>query len=77
MDMLVKITSKNQITIPKKLAEKLQGVEYLDAQYQDGALILKPIRTFETDLSSIRAKMEKLGLGPEDVQEAVKWARSK
>lgn len=75
--MLVKITSKNQITIPKKLADKLQGANYLDAEYRDGALVLKPVQTYETDLDTIRSKMEKLGLGEESVQEAVEWARSK
>jgi bifunctional DNA-binding transcriptional regulator/antitoxin component of YhaV-PrlF toxin-antitoxin module len=75
--MLVKITSKNQITIPKKLVEKFKGVQYLDVQYQEGALILKPVKTYETDLESIRAKMKKLGLSPDTVQEAVDWARSK
>ena len=75
--MLVKITSKNQITIPKKLADKLQDARYLDVQYQDGVLVLKPVRTYETDLDRIRSKMEKLGLGEESVQEAVEWARSK
>jgi len=75
--MLVKITSKNQITIPKKLADKLQDAKYLDAEYRDGALVLKPVQTYETDLDTIRSKMEKLGLGEESVQEAVEWARSK
>jgi len=75
--MLVKVTSKNQITIPKKLADKLQGARYLDDQYQDGTLILKPVQTYETDLKAIRSKMEKLGLGEETVQKADEWARSK
>jgi AbrB family looped-hinge helix DNA binding protein len=75
--MLVKITSKNQITIPKKLADKLEGAKYLDVQYQDGALVLKPVQTYTTDLETIRSKMEKLGLGEETVQEAVNWSRSK
>jgi len=75
--MLVKITSKNQITIPKKLADKLGKVEYLDVEYREGSLVLKPVHTYGTDLETIRSKMEKLGLGPDAVQEAVEWARSK
>ena len=75
--MLVKVTSKNQITIPKKLMEKFQGVQYLDVYYQDGSLILKPVQTYDTSLESIRNKMEKLGLDSDSVQEAVEWARSK
>jgi AbrB family looped-hinge helix DNA binding protein len=76
-NMLVKITSKNQITIPKKLADKLGGIKYLEANYQEGGIFLKPVQTYETDLDAIRSKMKKLGLGPESVQEAVAWARSK
>lgn len=75
--MLVKVTSKNQITIPKKFMDKFQGVQYLEVSYQDGALILKPVQTYKTNLESIRSKMEKLGLDTESVQEAVEWARSK
>ena len=75
--MLVKVTSKNQITIPKKLMDKFQGVQYLDVHYQDGSLILKPVQTYGTNLSSIRSKMEQLGLDADTVQEAVEWARSK
>ncbi len=75
--MLVKVTSKNQITIPKKLMDKFQGVQYLEVYYQDGSLILKPVQTYDTNLESIRNKMEKLGLDSASVQEAVEWARSK
>ena len=77
--MLVKVTSKNQITIPKKFMDKFQGVQYLDVSYQDqdGSLILRPVQTYDTNLESIRNKMEKLGLDPESVQEAVDWARSR
>ncbi|MFO7802728.1 MAG: AbrB/MazE/SpoVT family DNA-binding domain-containing protein [Desulfovermiculus sp.] len=75
--MLVKVTSKNQITIPKKLMDKFQDVQYLDVYYQDGSLILKPVQTYDTNLESIRNKMEKLGLDSDSVQEAVEWARSK
>ncbi len=75
--MLVKITSKNQITIPKKFMDKFQGVEYLEIDYQDGALVLKPVQTYEVDLESIRSKMDKLDLDPESVQEAIEWARTK
>jgi AbrB family looped-hinge helix DNA binding protein len=75
--MLVKITSKNQITIPKKIVEQFSGTQYLEAEYKDGALILKPVKTYETDLESIRAKMKKIGMESGSVQEAVEWARSR
>lgn len=75
--MLAKITSKNQITIPKKIMEQLPGVQYLEMEYRDGVITLKPVKTYDTDLEKIRKKMEKLNLNENSVNEAVKWARKK
>lgn len=45
MRMTVTITSKRQLTIPRKLWDKLQleGVRYLEADVQDGELRLKKV----------------------------------
>ena len=75
--MLAKITSKNQVTIPKKIMDQFPGVKYVEVEFDDGVIVLKPIRTYDTDLEKIRRKMEKLGLSPDSVGEAVKWAREK
>ena len=75
--MLVKITSKNQITIPKKVMDQMPEVKYFDLQVKDGMAVLKPVKLYETNLKQIRGKMKKLGLGPNTVTEAVAWARSK
>jgi hypothetical protein len=75
--MLAKITSKNQITIPKKIIDQVPDVDYFDVQLKNGLILLKPLRFYETDLEKIRAKMKKLGLKENVVPEAVKWARSK
>jgi hypothetical protein len=75
--MLAKLTAKNQITIPKKVIEQLPDVRYFDVELQDGKVVLKPLRVYDTDLSQIRSKIKKLGLKPDCVAEAVKWARSK
>ena len=75
--MLAKITSKNQITIPKKIIDQLPDADYFDVQLKDGVILLKPLRFYNTDLGQIRAKMKKLGLRETVVPEAVKWARSK
>ncbi len=39
--------------------------------------MMKPLKIYDTDLEQIRSKVKKLGLKPECVAEAVKWARSK
>jgi len=75
--MLAKMTSKNQITIPKKIISQMLGVKYFEVELKDDKIELKPLRVYETDLEKIRSKMKNLGLKPESVREAVEWARSK
>ena len=69
--MMAKLTSKNQITIPKKIIEQLGETRYFEVELQDGVIVLKPLKTYETDLSKIRSKIKKLGLTPDSVGEAV------
>ena len=75
--MLAKKTSKNQITIPKKIVEQLPDVEYFEVELIDGAVMLKPLITYDTSLGKIRKKVKQLGLQENTVKEAIKWARSK
>jgi bifunctional DNA-binding transcriptional regulator/antitoxin component of YhaV-PrlF toxin-antitoxin module len=75
--MLAKMTSKNQITIPKKIMDQMPSVKYFEVELKDGKIELKPLRVYETDLEKIRSKMKNLGLQPNSVREAVEWARSK
>ena len=75
--MLAKMTSKNQITIPKKIMDQMPSVKYFEVELKDGKIELKPLRVYETDLEKIRSKMKNLGLKSNSVREAVEWARSK
>ena len=75
--MLAKMTSKNQITIPKKIVEQIPDTKYFEVELKEGIIVLKPLRTYETDLEKIRSKIKGLGLKPDSVREAVEWARSK
>ena len=75
--MLAKITSKNQITIPKKIIEKIPGIKHFDLEFKDGIIIMKPIKFYDTNLDQIRAKVKQLGLKENSVAEAIKWAKSK
>lgn len=74
--MLAKITAKNQITIPKKIIEKIPDANYFDVQFKGGVVVMKPVRFYDTDLEKIRTKVKKLGLKQNSVAEAIKWARS-
>ncbi len=75
--MLTKITSKNQVTIPKKIMAQLPDVEYFDVELDEGVIILRPVQVLKTNLKQVRAKIRKLGLSPDSVEEAIEWARSK
>ena len=75
--MLAKMTSKHQITIPKKIIEQLPDVEYFEVELKDGVVMLKPLKIYDTNLEKIRKKIKKLDLQENTVKEAIEWARSK
>jgi hypothetical protein len=75
--MLAKKTSKNQITIPKRIVDQLPEVTYFDVELKGGVILLKPLRLYSTDLEQIRSKVKKLGISESSVAEAVKWARTR
>ena len=75
--MLAKLTAKNQITIPKGIISRLPDVEYFEVTIRNGAVVLKPVKVYDTDLEGIRRKMKKLGISEKSVSEAVRWARNK
>jgi hypothetical protein len=75
--MLAKKTSKNQITIPKRIVDQLPDVSYFNVEFEEGIILLKPLKFYETDLQKIRLKVKSLGIDDKSVAEAVKWARSK
>jgi len=77
--MLAKKTSKNQLTLPKEIAEKFPGVDLFDATVERNRIVLVPVKVtpIASSLESIREKIEKLGITEEDVTDAVVWARQK
>jgi len=76
--MLCKRTYKNQVTLPKKVMEEFEGVEYFEARVQDGRIVLEPVKitaVSETALEKVREKVAALGLTEKDIDNAVSWAR--
>ena len=71
--MLAKMTTKNQLTLPKSVTNALGQVEYFDVQTRDGQIILTPVRIQRAD--AVRAKLADLKLTEQDIAEAVAWAR--
>ena len=70
--MLAKLTTKNQLTLPKAIASRFPGVEYFEIHTDGTAITLKPFR--RSHLDDIHAHTEKLGITEQDVAEAIKWA---
>lgn len=71
--MLAKLTSKNQLTLPKSAVESVGATEYFDVEVRAGQIVLTPVRIQRGD--AVRAKLAALGLGEVDVADAVRWAR--
>lgn len=42
--MLAKLTSKNQITLPKAVVSAFKGTDYFDVTHEDGRIMLTPMR---------------------------------
>ena len=71
--MLAKLTSKNQLTLPKAALAAVGPAVYFQVEARDGVLILTPARIQRAD--AVRSKLAELGLDQADVDEAVDWAR--
>jgi len=71
--MLAKLTSKNQLTLPKAVLSSFQGAEYFDVVEDNGRIVLTPVRLNRAD--AVRAKLADLGITEKDVNAAVAWSR--
>ena len=71
--MLAKMTSKNQLTLPRSVTDQLGATDYFDVEVRDGQIVLTPVRIQRGD--SVRAKLAALGLTDADISDAVTWAR--
>jgi hypothetical protein len=71
--MLAKLTSKNQLTLPKSVVQSVGKAEYYDVAVESGRIVLTPVRIQQAD--AVRAKLEALGINEQDVSDAIAWAR--
>jgi enoyl-CoA hydratase/carnithine racemase len=71
--MLAKLTSKNQLTLPKSVVEATGKAEYFEVEARNGQLVLTPVRIQRAD--AVRAKLAELDLGDDELAAAVAWAR--
>ncbi len=77
--MLVKKTSKNQITLPKAAISAFPDAQYFDVRVEQGRISLMPVKISPAGLGieNVKEKMRKLGITEKDVGEAIRWARGK
>ena len=78
--MLAKITSKNQITLPKAALAQLPPTEYFDVAVVNAQIVLTPVRVERAgeapaSAEAVRDKLAELGITPADLDDALNWAR--
>lgn len=71
--MLAKMTSKNQITLPKAVISMLPPSEYYEVEAVNDCIMLTPVRVQNAD--AVRKKLESLGITEADIANAVNWGR--
>jgi hypothetical protein len=78
--MLCKRTSKNQITIPKKIIDRFNNCEYFEVKAHNDRIVLIPVKLVSVGkdpLEAIRGKVASGGIFETDIEEAIQWARKK
>lgn len=71
--MRAKLTSKNQVTLPKAIVSELGGAEYFEVEVENGRVVLTPLRMTRAD--AVRAKLEQIGITEKDIEDAIGRAR--
>ena len=72
--MLVRLTSKNQLTLPKAVTDAVEATAYFDVTAENGRIVLAPVQLSRA--GGVRAKLAEAGLTESDVSNAIAWARS-
>ena len=73
--MLAKLTSKNQLTLPKAVVSQFPGTRYFEVRADNGRIVLVPARV--SSLEGVWEKIESLGITEKDIEDAVRWARKR
>ncbi len=72
--MLAKVTTKNQLTLPKRMLDAVGSPTYFQVELEDGRLVLTPARVGAAD--AVWRKLDALGLTEADIADAIEWARN-
>lgn len=72
-NVLAKLTSKNQLTLPKSVTDALGPVQYFEVQEKAGQIVLTPVRIQRGD--ALRAKLAELAIDEKTLEAALGWAK--
>jgi hypothetical protein len=72
--MLAKLTSKNQLTLPKQALDALGPVSHFQVEVEGDRLVLTPARIGGAE--AVRRKIAELGITEADIQGAVAEVRA-
>ena len=70
--MLAKLTSKNQLTLPKTVVEQVRA-DYYSVRTEGQSIVLTPVKL--GGLEAVQKKLAELGITEKDIAKAVTWAR--
>ena len=71
--MLVKLTSRNRLTLPAAILASCPKTQSFDVTEDNGRIVLTPVRISHAD--AVRAKLADLGITEDDVADAAAWAQ--
>jgi antitoxin component of MazEF toxin-antitoxin module len=76
--MLAKVTSKNQITLPKAVMAQISPSQYFEVEAVNDRIMLTPVRMQKADdgIEAVWRQFEEMGITEQDITDAVKWARA-
>lgn len=72
-NVLAKLTSKNQLTLPKSVTDALGPVQYFEVQEKAGQIVLTPVRIQRGD--ALRAKLAELAIDEKTLEAALGWSK--
>jgi len=72
--MLAKLTSKNQLTLPKKALDALGPVSHFQVEVDGDRIVLIPARIGGAE--AVRRKIAELGITEEDIAQAIAEVRA-
>ena len=72
--MIVKMTTKNRLTLPKAILLSCPEAEYFEVSEDNGRIVLTPVRLNRAN--AVRSKLAKMGITEDDVAEAINWAHN-